>query len=58
MPIPGECTHYDTFEGPRVPLRWGTSATVICKLCALWRQEIGNKKWRAQPIDTERDNDL
>jgi hypothetical protein len=37
MPVPGECTHYSTETGPRVPLRYGSAPTQVCRLCGSWR---------------------
>ena len=56
--IPGECTHYDTKDGPRIPLRWGSAPTVVCRLCGFWRdaRSYCTPRWQAPPIPVE-DND-
>lgn len=34
------CTHDGPLKpGPRIPLRWGSAATLICRRCGMWRQE-------------------
>lgn len=57
--MPGECTHYDTKDGPRMTLRWGTAATLICKLCGQWRdaRHYATPRWREPPIPTDREVD-
>lgn len=56
--IPGECSHYQTTDGPRVPLRWGSAPTEVCKLCGCWRT-MHHKPgpWLNPPISTERDDE-
>lgn len=33
------CHHHNTKKGPRIPLRYGSAATLICLHCNWWRQE-------------------
>lgn len=40
QPSPDACPHLGPFEqGPRIPLSYGSAATLICKACGSWRQE-------------------
>jgi len=42
------CEHTDTQEGPRIPLAYGSSPTLLCKDCFHWTQDrYGPHKWRS-----------
>ncbi len=51
------CSHAETEEGPKTPLRYGSSGTEICKKCQMWRTTIHpNGQWRNPPVDTNFDD--
>lgn len=45
------CVHADTRSGPRIPLRYGSAATLVCTECGAWRQDRGTRK-RWHPKNT------
>jgi hypothetical protein len=56
-----DCTHSRRREGPRVPLRHGSSASEVCEDCGAWRTMFhGPGRWQAGPIGDhlERDDEL
>ena len=41
------CLHKETHEGPRVPMRWGSSGTEVCNRCGAWRLTLhGLGEWQ------------
>jgi hypothetical protein len=53
------CLHSETEPGPRVPLRWGSAATELCRACAAYRTLHHNPgEWQLGPPDTERSDDV
>lgn len=49
----GECCDKPSLiNGPRVPARYGSYATVGCANCKKWRiPDAGNDSWRTDPIE-------
>ena len=44
-----DCQHKIYKQGPRIPLRYGSSATRICQICGMWRQDrpgFGDADWK------------
>jgi hypothetical protein len=42
-----DCQHPMKNEGPRIPLRWGSAATMVCTDCGAWRQtRIVPSQWQ------------
>lgn len=56
---PGKCRHKRTEDGPRYPLRYGSSATLVCKDCGayklLFRDGI---PWEKGPLVIEEDDEV
>jgi hypothetical protein len=52
------CLHYNHVPGPRIPLRYGSAATVHCVDCGAWAQErtLGQRYERWSPEDSFEDN--
>jgi hypothetical protein len=45
------CPHHFENEGPRIPLRYGSAATMICTACGAWRQtRVVPAQW--EPAET------
>lgn len=45
---PSYCVHAETKPGPRIPLAYGSSATLVCLGCGFWRQDrpgVTNGPW-------------
>lgn len=36
------CKHKRRSDGPRLPLRWGSAPTEVCKDCGCWRSTFGH----------------
>lgn len=52
------CPHQDREEGPRVPLRWGSAPTEVCRQCGAYRtMHHGPGRWQPGPLNTEDDDD-
>lgn len=56
------CPHLDLADGPRLPLVYGSAATLACRTCGAWRdartpEGTWGSRWRTGPVPPDCDDE-